>query len=176
MNTEFDCPQCGQRLAVDSSAAGKQVKCPKCFQEVTAPAAGTAENPIPAIAAQDTIFCTKCGQQNNRSDSTCSRCGLALHGPGQQYVVQDGLSALIPYKNAKALWAYYLGVFALIPCVGIPLGIAAVILGILGLKYANLHPEARGKGHAWAGIILGGLCTIGYTLLVAMATIAAYFG
>ena len=49
----------------------------------------------------------------------------------------DGLGGLIPYKNARALWAYYLGVFALIPCIGAPLGIAALVLGIKGLKYAR---------------------------------------
>jgi hypothetical protein len=76
-----------------------------------------------------------------------------------------GVAVVIPYKNPKALIAYYLGVFSLIPCVGIPLGIAAVILGILGLKFAAANPTARGKVHAWVGIILGGLCALGYTLL-----------
>jgi hypothetical protein len=73
------------------------------------------------------------------------------------------ISAVIPYKNPKALFAYYLGIFSLIPCIGIPLGIAAFILGILGLKAANTHPNAHGKVHAWIGIILGGLCAVGYT-------------
>ena len=53
----------------------------------------------------------------------------------------------------QALLAYYLGVFSLIPCIGIPLGIAALVLGIKGLKYAKLHPEAKGKGARWAKII-----------------------
>jgi len=75
------------------------------------------------------------------------------------------MGGLIPFKNARALWAYYLGVFALVPCIGFPLGIAALILGIKGLKFAELHPEARGKGHAWTGIILGTVCMIGYALL-----------
>ncbi len=76
-----------------------------------------------------------------------------------------GVSVVIPYKNPKALIAYYLAVFSLIPCAGIPLGIAAVVLGILGLKFAAAHPTARGKVHAWVGIILGGLCALGYTLV-----------
>lgn len=82
---------------------------------------------------------------------------------------------LIPYKNAQALWAYYLGIFSLIPCVGIPLGIAALILGIRGLKFGDLHPEARGKGHAWTGIILGGLCAVVYTLLIAIPMMMVAF-
>ncbi|MFY9822930.1 MAG: DUF4190 domain-containing protein [Thermoanaerobaculia bacterium] len=65
---------------------------------------------------------------------------------------------MIPYKNSSALIAYYLGVFSLLG--GIILGLPAVVLGVLGLKYAKLHPEARGKVHAWTGIILGGLMSL----------------
>ncbi|HTD66082.1 MAG TPA: GYF domain-containing protein [Candidatus Limnocylindria bacterium] len=71
------------------------------------------------------------------------------------------VSVVIPYKNPKALIGYYFGIFSLIPCIGLPLGIAAFVLGILGLKAAKAHPNARGKVHAWVGIILGGLCAVG---------------
>jgi hypothetical protein len=37
------------------------------------------------------------------------------------------------------------------------LGIAAFILGLMGLKEARRHPEAKGKVHAWVGIICGGI-------------------
>jgi hypothetical protein len=78
----------------------------------------------------------------------------------------DGLTTLIPYKNVKALVAYYLGVFALIPCFGLVLGSAALVLGILGLKAAARNPEAKGKAHAWAGIILGGLCVLANAVMI----------
>jgi hypothetical protein len=71
------------------------------------------------------------------------------------------VSMVIPYKNPKALIAYYLAIFSLIPCFGLLLGVAAFILGILGLKAAKAHPASHGKVHAWTGIILGGLCVIG---------------
>jgi hypothetical protein len=67
----------------------------------------------------------------------------------------DDAPALIPYKNGKALAAYYCGVFALVPVLGCVLGPVALILGILGISYANQHPRAKGKGHAIAGIVLG---------------------
>jgi hypothetical protein len=74
-------------------------------------------------------------------------------------ILQDNpMSAVVPYKNPKALIAYYLGIFSLIPCLAIPLGIAAVILGVLGLQFLKTHPMAHGKVHAWIGIVLGGLC------------------
>jgi hypothetical protein len=97
---------------------------------------------------------------------------------------EDGgtLAGVIPYRNAKALTAYYLGIFCLIPfCViigcaiiavtnklpamlaltgliaipGILLAPFAVLLGILGLYAGLKNPSARGKGHALAGIFLG---------------------
>jgi hypothetical protein len=83
--------------------------------------------------------------------------------PRRRRVRQDdeddsgGVNSLIPYKNPQALISYYLGVFALIPCLGIPLAIGAIILGILGLKYRKTHPTAGGTAHAWVGIVLGTL-------------------
>jgi hypothetical protein len=67
------------------------------------------------------------------------------------------MGGLIPYKNSAALTAYYLGVFSLL-C-GPFLGIPALMLGVRGLKHYHEHPEAKGKAHAWTGIILGGLTT-----------------
>jgi hypothetical protein len=84
-----------------------------------------------------------------------------------------GWNAIIPYKNARALTAYYLAIFSLIPLIGLPLGLAAFVLGILGLKFRRQHPTAGGTVHAWIGIILGGLCGFGHLALVFWAIIAA---
>jgi hypothetical protein len=72
----------------------------------------------------------------------------------------DATGGLIPYKNGKALAAYYCGVFALIPCVGGILGPLAIIFGFLGLSHAKKYPRAGGKGHAITGIVLGTICSI----------------
>jgi hypothetical protein len=80
----------------------------------------------------------------------------------------DATGGLIPYKNAKALTAYYLGVFSLIPCLGLILGPIAIVLGFLGLGYAKKHPEAKGQAHAIVGIVLGGLVLAGHVALVAL--------
>lgn len=84
----------------------------------------------------------------------------------------DGVNLIIPYKNPCALIAYYLAVFSLIPCIGALLGLAAVILGIIGLVYAHNHEGARGRVHAWIGIVVGGffflLYTVGFAVLAAL--------
>ncbi len=127
--------------------------------------------PPPPVAP----FCSRCGAPNPNALTQCAHCGQSLLAawpppPGGQYPPQGyppqpqttigGFGGLIPYKNASALTAYYLGVFSLAPCLGIPLGIAAVVLGLRGLKYAQTYPEAKGVTHAWVGIIVGGLCSL----------------
>ena len=49
---------------------------------------------------------------------------------------------------------------SLIPILGIPFGIAAFILGVIGLKKRAANPVIKGAAHAWIGIILGGGTTI----------------
>ncbi|MGA9451987.1 MAG: GYF domain-containing protein [Verrucomicrobiia bacterium] len=84
----------------------------------------------------------------------------------------DGLNAIIPYKNARALAAYYLGVFSVIPPLGALLGIPALVMGISGLRFRRQNPEAGGSVHAWIGIVLGGLFGFGYLALMALVVIA----
>jgi hypothetical protein len=82
----------------------------------------------------------------------------------------DAVSTIIPYKNGMALTAYYLGVFGLIPCLGLLLGPLAMIFGLLGLRKASQMPKAKGTGHAIAGIVLGVidlLAQVGYFFLLA---------
>ncbi len=66
----------------------------------------------------------------------------------------DATGGLIPYKNAAALMAYYLGVFSVIPF--FPIGLAALALGIIGLRDRRRNPVIKGAVHAWIGIIVGG--------------------
>ena len=68
----------------------------------------------------------------------------------------DGTGGVVPYKNPQALTGYYLAVGSLIPCLGLPHGIAAFILGLKGLKRVKAEPWVRGTAHAWIAIIGGG--------------------
>lgn len=73
----------------------------------------------------------------------------------------DGTGGMIPYKNPKALIAYYTGLF-LSPCciVGLPLGAVPLVFGILGLRDRKRNPAIKGSAHAWIGIVFGGLSVI----------------
>ena len=113
-------------------------------------------------------FCPPCGAPNESGLAACAHCGQSLAAawpppPGgfvspQAYpqTPPSGLGMLIPTKNPSALTAYYLGIFSIIPCLAIPIGIAAVVLGVRGLKLVKQYPEVRGRTHALVGIIAGG--------------------
>lgn len=87
-------------------------------------------------------------------------------------------STIIPYKNPPALISYYLGLFSLSACipllgfVGVGMAIAALILGLKGLKRVRANPECKGTAHAWIGVICGGLCTLLGLPINVIATIA----
>lgn len=153
MNIEYDCAHCHQRLAVPATLAGQQVQCPHCQQATTAPLTSTTApaQPAPVPPAFAPVGTPGATASANEGDAT---------------------GGLIPYKNVKALLAYYLGIFSFIPCVGLPLGIAAFILGVMGLKYAKEHPAAKGQVHAWIGIIAGG----GFGLLWLLAGVLMIIG
>ncbi len=77
----------------------------------------------------------------------------------------DTLSSIIPYRNVPALVAYYLAVFSVLPCIGVLLGLGALILGVKGLQVARQNPDAKGRVHAWIGILVGGFFFVAYTIL-----------
>lgn len=91
-------------------------------------------------------------------------------GPLMSPPMTDGpMSTLIPYRNGAALAAYYTGVFSLIPILALLLGPIAIVLGVMGLKYAGKHPQAHGRVHAVVGIVLGTLTLLGNAAFIVLA-------
>jgi len=83
----------------------------------------------------------------------------------------DSTGGIIPYKNGHALVAYYLGVFSILPGIGLLLGIPALILGIMGLRKRNANPIIKGTLHALVGIIMGGIFTLVWGGLLILAIV-----
>jgi hypothetical protein len=84
----------------------------------------------------------------------------------------SGLNAIIPYKNPRALIAYYFGVFAVLPLIGIVFGFTALALGISGLRFRRRKPGAGGAVHAWIGILVGGFFALLWLALVGGVLVA----
>jgi uncharacterized Zn finger protein (UPF0148 family) len=155
MPLDVKCPQCGSELQAPTSAAGKAVKCPDCGTRFAVPAADSA---IQANPARDDPEEREEPRPRRRREPDEGRPRRRQRPDDYD---DDAVTTLIPYKNGKALAAYYIGVFSLIPCLGLGLGPVALVFGILGLRYVKENPRAKGTGHAWAGIILGSLTTAG---------------
>jgi predicted Zn finger-like uncharacterized protein len=169
MPISLTCPQCSGKLRVADNLAGKRVKCPKC--SATFPA-GPAEDsaPItkkaPTSAASQGIKSTLPPVEELEEVEDLEEVEELEEAPPvrgrriRRDPADEAISTIIPYKNARALTAYYLGVFSLIPCLGLLLGPVALVLGILGMRYVKANPTAKGTGHAIAGIVLGSLTTL----------------
>lgn len=78
----------------------------------------------------------------------------------------DATGGIIPYKNPHALTAYYMGVFSVIPVIGVVLAIPAIILGISGLRKRKRNPVIKGSVHAWIGIGLGSISMMCAALVI----------
>ena len=84
---------------------------------------------------------------------------------------EGGVSTVIPYKNAPALIAYYIGVF----CIACPpiLCFPAMILGVIGLRRVKENPALKGTAHAWIGIVSGSFFLILSIVVGVMIAIGA---
>jgi hypothetical protein len=177
------CPDCGGKIKTPEHLAGKMLRCPKCEAEVRA--AEPPDDDPPEVI--EVIQSNRPGGKDNPAERIGTRTGdddeaqpkrrrrerdeededeaprrrVRRRDRDDDDEDDDDTPALIPYKNPKALIAYYTGVFSLIPFLGLLLGPVALVFGILGKRYANANPRAKGGGHAIAGIVLGALTTIG---------------
>jgi hypothetical protein len=95
-----------------------------------------------------------------------------MQSPYQRPTVQtaakdDPMRFVMPLNpSVWALGAGYLGLFS-VTLIFAPF---ALIVGLVALKDLNEHPEKTGKGRAWFGVIMGGICTvIGLALLISRA-------
>lgn len=115
--------------------------------------------------------CPMCGQEIPVTAKKCRFCGEMLTRKSSG---DHAVSGLIPYKNPPALIAYYLGLFSLLPC--FPIGLVALVLGIIGLRKVYATPEVRGTVHAWIGIILGGFFGLLWTAITVLGVVGAIVG
>jgi hypothetical protein len=109
-----------------------------------------------------------CGEPISVNARVCKHCGEELKPKKKD---GDAVSHVIPYKNPAALFAYYCGIFSVIPCFA--LGITAFILGIIGLRAVKRNPELHGTAHAWIGIVTGFLFGGFWTLVTILGVIGA---
>lgn len=86
----------------------------------------------------------------------------------------SAIEGFIPYKNAPALIGYYLAVFSLIPFLGLPLSIGAIILGVIGLMKRKSMPNSKGSAHAIVAVVLGTITLILWGGLILLGLVSIF--
>lgn len=163
MATQARCPACGAPVPGGTGAA----ECPQCGAALGPGRPGGLTLPPPGAGAQAQVYCWKCGTANAAGAGRCSHCGEAIYrGPAADAFEGSGLERLIPLRNPLAIWGYYCGIFSLIPCLGSPLGLAAVILGSMGYRRYRANPAGRGLTHSLTALILGTLSLLMHGLFI----------
>lgn len=86
--------------------------------------------------------------------------------PGISALQDDSMQTLIPTKNMPALLSYYFGIAGLIPMLGLPFTMLALIFGKKALKLYAINPTPGAKGHAVTGITLGSIQLVLFLLFI----------
>jgi transcription elongation factor Elf1 len=90
MELKFECPKCGQHLAVEPRGAGMTVNCPSCNEQIEIPSGTPVPPPPPRMSStvqQQNPLCRTCGQ-----GALIKRTKFRMSGP----VVAIGFILLIP--------------------------------------------------------------------------------
>lgn len=124
--------------------------------------------------------CFACRAEIQDSSTVCPLCGADPRPnpyesprsertrPAGHASEGDATGGIIPYKNPKALIAYYLGIFSGFPVIGFFLAVPAFVLGIMGLRDRNRNPAIKGSIHAGIGIGCGAIFTLLWGAVIVM--------
>jgi hypothetical protein len=79
--------------------------------------------------------------------------------PRRREIVDESgvFGSFTPWKNPPAVYAYAVALAGMTPILGLVLGPAAIVFGLVGRARFRRNPEVRGQSFFRAGIILGGL-------------------
>ncbi len=175
----FSCPRCASVLEADTSLIGQRSRCPTCATAFTTPTfdpqtgmvgepgqvSGEPQDPTPVHAyaaagerapalvrtadGQMVIRCPRCEGESSIDADRCETCGLPFTLAGVSHDAMPGGT------NGYAVASFVMGLLGL-PCfvVVVP-QVLAIVLGAIALMRIGPAGTERGRGLAWAGIVLG---------------------
>jgi len=174
---KIKCPACQAVLSIPADAAGKVVKCP-CGKQLRAPDApantGQAETPNPSVPAQEWDRPRRAGGTfDDLSDPSPNPFteqqpySPPSNGDDNSTGPYPGPRVRSGQVHPVAIVSLVLGIMSLtMGCccwLHIPLGIGAAITGGFGISMAK--QGSGGKGMAIAGLVMGIIALIIYTIL-----------
>jgi uncharacterized paraquat-inducible protein A len=190
------CPSCGKTLAAPDTAAGKKAKCPSCGQIMIVPEPvheaedvyASAPNPYASPepeAAENWLNqlqpsatdagdgqrqpCRECGEMIVVGAAKCRFCG-AVFDPRLRRTSKHGGQSY----HGFAVTSMVLGILALpTACFGIVLGIVAIVFAAIANNGMAKSRNYEGKGMATAGMIMGILAAVGWTIIYVIIIIVA---
>ena len=101
--------------------------------------------------------------QSSWGDLPCGARGESTHPPAMPGA---GAIAIEPKTSGLAIASLVVALVGIIPCVGIPLGATAILLGALGLRSLRKKPGLKGRGLALAGLITGIVEVVGHLVIL----------
>lgn len=121
---------------------------------------------------ESTKTCPHCGKTIRAAAIKCRWCRAMLYEPSR---LEDdpALRLVLPVgRSGLAIAAGYLGLFAIIPLLGLPFAVGALVTGVLAIRNIRRDPHLHGMGRAIFGIAVGSLMLVVNALMIALLVVA----
>lgn len=173
------CPRCDSQLEAHTGQTGHPAQCPSCASRFIVPhydpetgdvgplqdVSGDEQDPTPVHAyaanganapkiiesedGQRKIRCPRCGFLSPLDADRCEPCGMPFTLEGVVYQTVPGAT------NGYAIASLVLSLLGLTCMVLFLPQILGVVFGVIALRQLDRKKLQRGRGLAWAGILLG---------------------
>ena len=173
MSYKFHHKASGRQLLDDQTLASADIHNGDVLRlqpEITAGAGEDTGQPL--VTTTEMTCCLFCGERILAGARKCRYCGEyldpELRDARAEISAFDRLFA--PFgRPASAIVAGYLGLFSVLPF----FGILAIIVSLIAFRTLKQHPQLRGRGRAWFGLVMGIIMTLAYAIAIAVVAIGA---